>query len=132
MFRRLGLSKDDVLVEFDLATAQLTRIRQCHTAEWSVGGRANNDEDNSSNGDRKAGVKDALIAAAAAAAAAGKGDAILVSGGGMFSLEDMLRVAVYMSQVKDGDASEDVQPALKIHGRTYGQLSDVPIAPVNG
>ena len=38
------------------------------------------------------------------AATAVKGDAISVSGGGMFSFEDMLCVAAYMSRVKDGDA----------------------------
>ena len=48
---------------------------------------------------QKADVKDVLVAATAV-----KGDAISVSGGGMFSFEDMLCVAAYMSRVKDGDA----------------------------
>jgi len=42
-------------------------------------------------------------------------------GGGMFTFEEMMRVAAYMARVKDGDASEDVVPALKIHGRKYDQ-----------
>ena len=54
-------------------------------------------------------------------AAAVKGDASSVSGAGMYSFEDMMRVAAYMSRVKDGDAREGVVPALKIHGRNYGQ-----------
>jgi hypothetical protein len=48
-------------------------------------------------------------------------DPISVSGGRMFSFEDMLRVAAYMARVKDGEAPEDVVPALKIHGRKYDQ-----------
>ena len=51
------------------------------------------------------------------AAAAVNGGTNSVSGGGMFSFEDMLRVATYMARVKDGEALEDVVPALNIHGR---------------
>ena len=61
-------------------------------------------------------MKDAPVAAAAV-----NGGTNSVSGGGMFTFEDMLRVAAYMARVKDGDASEDVVPALKIHGRKYDQ-----------
>ena len=43
------------------------------------------------------------------AAAAVNGDTGSVSGGGIFSFEDMMRVTAYMSRVKDGDASEDVK-----------------------
>ena len=65
---------------------------------------------------QKADVKDVLVAAAAA-----NGGTNSVSGGRMFTFEDMVRVAAYMAQVKDSDASEDVVPALKIHGRKYDQ-----------
>ena len=65
---------------------------------------------------RKADVKDIPVAATAL-----NGGTNSVSGGGVFTFEDMMRVAAYMARVKDGDAPEDAVPALKIHGRSYGQ-----------
>ena len=65
---------------------------------------------------RKADVEDVPVAAAAV-----NGGTNPVSGDGMFTFDDMMRAAAYMARVKDGDASEDVQPALKVHVRTYGQ-----------
>ena len=59
----------------------------------------------------RASERDSLVAAAAV-----NGGTNSVSGGGMFTFEEMMRVAAYMARVKDGDASEDVMPALKIHG----------------
>ena len=65
---------------------------------------------------RRANVKDVPMAAAAV-----NGDASSVSGGRVFTFEDMMRAAACMARVKDGDAPEDAVPALKIHGRSYGQ-----------
>ena len=48
VFRRL--LNDRMLVDF--ATARPARILQCHAAVWSVGGGANNGEDDNHNGDR--------------------------------------------------------------------------------
>ena len=64
-------------------------------------------------------MKDAPIAAAAAV----NGGTNSVSGGGMFTFEDMMRVAAYMARVKGADASEDVQPALYGH-IWHGQIED--------
>ena len=64
----------------------------------------------------KADVKDILVAATAV-----NGGTSSVSGGRMFTFEDMMCVAAYMAQVKDGEALEDVVPALKFHGRKYSQ-----------
>ena len=50
VFRQL--LNDHVLVGFNFATARPTRIRQCRTAAWSVGGGANNGEDDNDGGDR--------------------------------------------------------------------------------
>ena len=65
---------------------------------------------------RKADVKDIPVAATAL-----NGGTNSVSGGGMFTFEDMMRIAAYMARVKDGEAPENVVPALKIHGRKYDQ-----------
>ena len=51
------------------------------------------------------------------AATAVDGGTSSVSGGRMFTFEDMMRAAAYMARVKDGEALEDVVPAL----RKYGQ-----------
>ena len=49
------------------------------------------------------------------AAAPFGGDANSVSGG-KFTFEEMMKVAAYMAQIKNGEAAEDAVPAFKIHG----------------
>jgi hypothetical protein len=64
---------------------------------------------------RKADVKDVPVAAAAV-----NGGTNSVSGGGMFTFEEMMKVAAYMAQIKNGEAAEDAVHAFKIHGRWLG------------
>ena len=56
---------------------------------------------------RRANVKDFPMAAAAV-----NGDASSVSGGRVFTFKGMMCAAAYMARVKDGEALEDVVPAL--------------------
>ena len=49
--------------------------------------------------------------------------------GAEFTFEDMMRVAVCMSRIKDGEALEDVVPALQ--GGNYQNPLDSEQGPVN-